>query len=573
MMRLINFKRVLIVLLIFLLALAFVGCDGDKNNPSATLSAGKDNIEMYVGDELDLDTLYTTNIDKDDLSFDITNSSVIDIIDGELVAKSLGKVFLIISYVSDTSLNIEIEINVKESPIYAESIESVESLALYINESVDVSTLYSVLPVGFAVEYDIADKSIISIDENLIFAKAKGSTILTISAISSDTAKISTAILIEVKDKNILDVALLDKEGNVPNIIVDKMEYIVKIKTFEDFKIDNIKFSDNIEVICSEIIDNYAIVTVKLLNLGDYNISYDMRGFDSTTIDNNFVHRSLDDYSVTVNGNNLLMEGNKYKFLLGEEGATNPFCKSAKIVVRYKDKIITDYEIEIFSGEDSISLSNGVVAPVAEGEASVKVVVDGVTKIINFVVEKSYINDFTLEFADKIYVSETTAIEFDIIKDKEYNFFPADPVVELETENAIVDGLSIDVSKVVEKFVKGYVVIGEIRKEFEIELASYDIDSVVIKYNDELCTELVIDRLGYLVLEFSFMKDSERITIQGDLPLYVSAEDAEVIKSFDIEVYRWIYVYIQDVGKTHLIVTDKFGNEICKLLISVENSI
>ncbi len=569
-MTLIRKMRLSVILvLIFALSCILVSCNSPVDFSNVNMVWSESEYTMTVDDEIVLSDILIADISIDELAITSSDITIVDIFAGKLIAKSAGVATITARYGDESEV---VTVSVGAKTIYASDILA-EDFDMIVGESVLLYTIYDIVPSNADVSIIVSDISdnLLMIDDTVV-AKRAGLGHIELSVRTSATTKISIVVNVNVARREIaIDASLTTIEGDDIGYIYENFEYLVTLYDFADYDLSKIVVSDNMVINRGEAVGDDIVLYVVLQVSGDYVISYaDEYVSGSVVITNDYIHRDVSSYTFCLadfNGTYNVV-GSDYTFYIGVDGVANPFATTADIVAMYDGVEIDDISIAI-SDTEAFKLVGTTLEVKGEGSAFITISIAGYSCDISICATRSMIEDYEISYPSSHNLADGNEITIEIIKDYDYNFLP-EVEINLDCCGVDVSGLTITVRDFSLDSIIGNVVIGDITRNFEIELCHYYIDDVDVTMNMiEVGEHIVVDFAGWYVFEFDYYYLGTEVVIADDSPLTAIYKSDE--KEGIMEILHNIRMFIS--SDTTLEIVDEYSNILVKIDIVVKNII
>lgn len=569
-------SRIAICLLI-LFSCSMVGCDSTNNEAGEGVNL--DVLFSYItindGESVRLSTLYRCDGDGE-VVITSSSSDVVYIKEGIAYARSEGLSTLTFLYTSDSvDVSKRISCKVVSSVTYASDVY-VEDRELKLGQSVTLGELYTVVPSGCVSNVKIVCESdCVKRLGGSIKAIKEGIAKVNIIVSTSATETITKTITITVKPKVInltLYAYLRDMNDGIVKYAIDGESYKIYINSFKDFNAKAVTFSNNIKTILSYSDGNREVYVVHILASGDINVTYDsVDDYGLTTINNNVPYYNSNDFRVDIvdNNNNVMEEvDGVYTFYIAEK-YNNPYASGATIKAYLNDLLLTDCVTTVVENKDNaIIYRRGNITINKLGSATMSISNAYFTREIKIVVTKAYIEDCTIEYNNNVVLSQNNLITFQIVKDHDYNYLPDDIRLVCNTAGVEVrDNYTLRVTDNTVTHISGYMMIGELVKEYFIDCVLYNVDSVEVYYGGSVINDTLTISRNYATLTYYFYNGNRGVSVGSSYPMRAVIDNGLTTKEETLTKY----LYLNNLTNGVYTVTIYCGAiEINKLTIVVE---
>ena len=560
----------MLVIILSIVMLPIVGCENPNNTFTPSIYCKYDYYDLIVGESIEINELYTTNIDKELVNISVSNN-VLKVSDSSIIATSIGTSVIKLLF-DDGNYRIErtISVNVKEKTIFATSIMCEEKIYKKLGDVFYANSLYQIIPNEYTENASVylTGKACVIDKENKITVDNVGSSYLLIVVKKSSSEYISKTIEIIVEDVEDINITaeIVDKFGNEIDTIYDNEEYILKVNANKDLYISKFNFSKGINLKYRYYEDGYYKFLVMLENKSEFIITYADKEEISYKILNTYNFVSQDKFSCYLN--NIEKVDGVYIFNLGN-GNTSKYTTNSEIILKLNEINVEEFDLDFSACNDIITLESGLLSPICEGNGKLLVKYRSYIFELNICVSKVYVekSDIELNFEKVMYYSLNNINEIVITNLDEEKFMYDEIELSSKTENIKIENLIITVLDNTVKDVICTLNIGEIELPIEIKVIAYKIDDVKIKYNNSYVENILIKSDSIIYLEYYYL--NEFIDIDENLDVVIVVDDLNIVKTSSTVVINYFYIYSLSSGETYLKIYN--GDELIKsILITVE---
>ncbi len=220
---------------------------------------------------------------------------------------------------------------------------------------------------------------------------------------------------------------------NSRNQIVDKLfvgeTYILTVNSDSKIIDSNLTYSENIQILNCENINNKLLITLKILSYDDIEIVFNCYNFSKEITADLFCF--IEDFDITFGTQNLYIFNQDY---VQQANSDNKYSQTS-FSVSVDEKCVSDYDINL-SCENVISVNQNIITAIGEGQCKITFSAkdgSGYSENITITVEKIVID--TIEFTDasiELLENESYFVE--------YSYSPVYAICDLEFDKNLNNG-------------------------------------------------------------------------------------------------------------------------------------